>query len=223
MRTSSLDGLDEALPYPDRGAVPLAATPGTSEHEKGLAFDLEATDPSRQGELRSLGSTYGLRTLGASDPNHFELASTGGSQPSTTDETAHPGISGSRFLAALQHFESGGKNINNIHQTTSSGQAQGYNQITTGTWKEFGGDKYAPNPQAATEEQQNEIASKIPLKRWAPETLDYLKQHGFKLDPDATLAENIAANGGGGIAGSGGDGVASASPAGGDWTSLLGA
>ena len=35
---------------------------------------------------------------------------------------------------------------------------------------------------------------KNPLKRWAPETLTYLKNNGFKLNPDATLAENIALN-----------------------------
>jgi hypothetical protein len=65
----------QPLPYPERGAVPLAAKPGTSLHEKGLAFDLEAADKSRQGELRSLGETIGLHTLGSSDPDHFDMAS----------------------------------------------------------------------------------------------------------------------------------------------------
>ena len=206
----------QPLPFPSRGAVPLAAVPGTSEHERGDAFDLQATDPSRQSELLSLAPSVGLRTLGSKDPNHFELASQG-----DTTESGHPGISNSRFLAALQHFESGGRNINNTTQGTSSGQAQGFNQITTGTWDEFGGRKYASNPQAATEEQQNAVAMQIPLKRWAPETLNYLEKQGFKLDRNATLAQNIAANGGGSTAGGGGVGVASAT--GGDnWQSLLG-
>ena len=73
---------NQPLPYPDRGPVPLAAPPGSSEHEKGFAFDLQATDPSRQNELLSLGPTYGLRTLGSSDRNHFELASGPGRSPS---------------------------------------------------------------------------------------------------------------------------------------------
>jgi hypothetical protein len=98
------------------------------------------------------------------------------------------------FLTTLQHFESGGRNIPNVHQGTSSGQAQGFNQITTGTWKEFGGLAYAPTPLQATQEQQNAIAAKIPLKRWAPETLAYLRNNGFTLNPNATLAENIAIN-----------------------------
>ena len=98
------------------------------------------------------------------------------------------------FLSTLQRFESGGRNIPNTTQGTSSGQAQGYNQITTGTWKEFGGTAYAPTPLQATQDQQNAIAAKIPLKRWAPETLAYLRNNGFSLNPNATLADNIAAN-----------------------------
>lgn len=100
------------------------------------------------------------------------------------------------FLGALQHFESGGQNVANTHQGTSSGQAQGYNQITTGTWKEFGGLAYAPTPLQATRDQQNAIAAKIPMGRWAPETLNYLRSHGFKVDTSKTLAQNIAMNGG---------------------------
>ena len=76
------------------------------------------------------------------------------------------------FLSTLQAFESGsaqhpergGSNIANTRQGTSSGQAQGYNQITTGTWKEFGGLAYAPTPLQATQDQQNAIAEKKPLR-----------------------------------------------------------
>ena len=204
----------QPLPFPSRGAVPLAAVPGTSEHERGDAFDLQATDPSKQAELWSLAPSVGLRTLGSKDPNHFELASASDAAPAR--------VSPSGFLQALQHFESGGRNINNTTQGTSSGQAQGFNQITTGTWDEFGGRKYASNPQAATEEQQNAVAMQIPLKRWAPETLAYLEKQGFKLDRNATLAQNIAANGGGSTAGGGGVGVASATGGKDDWQSLLG-
>lgn len=206
------DRTGQPLPYPARGHVPMAADPGTSAHESGLAFDLQATDPSKQAELWDIGHTLGLKTIGSRDPTHFALA--GG------DETAHPGISNSRFLEALQHFESGGKNVPNVHQGTSSGQAQGYNQITTGTWKEFGGLAFAPTPLEATPEQQNVIAAKIPMKRWAPETLAYLQQKGFKLDPNKTLGENIAMNGGTAPSGA----VAGAPPQnGGDWQALLGA
>lgn len=66
----------QPLPYPERGAVPLAAKPGTSLHERGFAADLVADDASQQAQLRALGNQVGLRTLGARDPNHFELPST---------------------------------------------------------------------------------------------------------------------------------------------------
>lgn len=201
----------QPLPFPERGAVPLAAPPGTSEHEKGLAFDLQASDPSKQAELWSLAPSVGLRSIGSNDPNHFELSSAGGLY-------ATPSATRSGFLEALQHFESGGKNVPNVHQGTSSGQAQGFNQITTGTWRDFGGLKFAPDALHATKEQQDAIASTIPLKRWAPETLNYLKSQGFKLDPDKTLGENVAMNGGTVASG------ATLASAGGkdDWQSLLG-
>ena len=66
----------QPLPYPNRGAVPLAAKPGTSLHERGFAADLVADNASQQAQLRALGNQVGLRTLGARDPNHFELPST---------------------------------------------------------------------------------------------------------------------------------------------------
>jgi hypothetical protein len=99
------------------------------------------------------------------------------------------------LLQALLRNESGGRNIPNVHQGTSSGQAQGYFQITTGTWDEFGGRKYASNPLNATYEQQAEIASKIPLKRWDKSTLAVMRGTGKPIDPNRTLGENLAMHG----------------------------
>ena len=64
----------QPLPHPERGPVPLAARPGTSLHERGLAADIEADDPSQEALLRSWGPQFGLRTKGPADPNHFEFA-----------------------------------------------------------------------------------------------------------------------------------------------------
>ena len=64
----------QPLPYPARGRVPLAAVPGTSMHERGLAADIEADDPNQEAALRALAPQFGLRTIGPSDPNHFEIA-----------------------------------------------------------------------------------------------------------------------------------------------------
>jgi len=98
------------------------------------------------------------------------------------------------LLQALLRNESGGRNIANTTQGTSSGQAQGYFQITEGTWDDFGGRNYAPNPLNATYEQQADIASKIPLARWDPSTIAMMKATGRPVDPSRTLGENLAQN-----------------------------
>jgi hypothetical protein len=99
------------------------------------------------------------------------------------------------LLQALLANESGGRNIANTTQGTSSGQAQGFFQITTGTWNDFGGQQYAPNPMQASYAQQAAIASKIPLKRWDESTVAKMQATGLKVDPNKTLGENLAANG----------------------------
>ena len=77
----------QPLPYPNRGAVPLAAVPGTSLHERGLAADIAADDPSQEAALRSFAPQFGLRTIGPGDPDHFEMARNnipqGGGAPGT--------------------------------------------------------------------------------------------------------------------------------------------
>jgi hypothetical protein len=99
------------------------------------------------------------------------------------------------LLGALLRNESGGRNIPNVNQGTSSGQAQGYFQITTGTWDEFGGKKFAPNPLQATYAQQAAIASQIPLKRWDNSTLAAMRGTGLPINPNATLGENLSSQG----------------------------
>ena len=111
------------------------------------------------------------------------------------------GSSNSDFLSYLEQLESSGSNIPNTHQTTSSGQAQGYDQITTGTWRDFapaaGVDlgKY-PNPLTAPQSVQRQVAQTIPMHRWDPKTLNGLIKAGFTVDPNRTLGQNIALNGG---------------------------
>ena len=100
----------------------------------------------------------------------------------------------STLLEALLRNESGGRNIANTTQGTSSGQAQGYFQITEGTWNDFGGQQYAPNPMAASYEQQANIASKIPLKRWDPSTIAMMSATGKPIDTSRTLGENLTQN-----------------------------
>lgn len=99
------------------------------------------------------------------------------------------------LLSALLGNESGGRNIANTTQSTSSGQAQGYFQITTGTWNDFGGQQYAPTPLQATYEQQAAIASKIPLNRWDSSTIAAMRATGKPINTSMTLGQNLAMNG----------------------------
>lgn len=99
------------------------------------------------------------------------------------------------LLSALLGNESGGRNIANTDQGTSSGQAQGYFQITTGTWDDFGGRKYASTPLGASYAQQADIASKIPLKRWDSSTLAAMRATGKPINTSLTLGQNLAMNG----------------------------
>lgn len=99
------------------------------------------------------------------------------------------------LLSALLGNESGGQNIANTTQGTSSGQAQGYFQITTGTWNDFGGQQYASTPLGATYAQQAAIASKIPLKRWDSSTIAAMRATGKPINTNLTLGQNLAMNG----------------------------
>ena len=93
------------------------------------------------------------------------------------------------LLSALFANESaGGQNIANTHEGTSSGQAQGYFQITTGTWDEFGGQQYAPNPLKASYAEQAAIASKIPAV-----SVSFMYAMIFTTDTSSSSAKIFAA------------------------------
>ena len=81
-----LAGLNkQPLPYPARGAVPLAAKPGTSLHERGLAADVQAENPDDQPKLWAMAPQFGLKALGSSDPGHFQV---GGATPAVNNRVA---------------------------------------------------------------------------------------------------------------------------------------
>jgi hypothetical protein len=103
-------------------------------------------------------------------------------------------------------FESGNKNVTNVNQSTSSGRARGYFQITDGTWNDFArkaGVDLAQYPTAlsAPYHLQLAVAKNIPLKRWDPITLRRMSAKGHRFDVNKTLGENMAANGETGLAG----------------------
>lgn len=103
------------------------------------------------------------------------------------------------FTSKIIALESGGKNITNTTQGTSSGNAQGYFQITTGTWKDFapraGVDlSQYPTALSAPYDVQSSVAGIIPMSRWDPKTISGLTGAGYSLNLNKTLAENVALN-----------------------------
>jgi hypothetical protein len=100
------------------------------------------------------------------------------------------------ILATIMRTESGGKNIpQNIDDINMrrGDPAQGFYQITGGTWREHGGDatghKSALDAPYVT---QLQIAQNIPIERWGPATQEALKSAGYEPKPGETLGQMLA-------------------------------
>ncbi len=102
-------------------------------------------------------------------------------------------MSGSLYDIIAAAESSGGSNI--YGPVTSSGQALGAYQITTGTWNDFApgaGVSLAQYPNAATAplSVQTQVASTIPLARWAASTVAAVEQaFGGNINPQETLGQ----------------------------------
>ena len=197
----------QPLPYSGVEAPAVVAAPWRSFHNYGLAADFNLSNPDDYARLQSMAPQYGLSGIGMSDKGHIQLGGDlasdiaqyhlanwrPASQPAPasgaiayTGPTAAPSRVGSTTpgtslnsspLDIVLNAESGNRNINNTHQTTSSGQAQGNAQITTGTWNDFAAKagvdlKQYPTPGSAPPDVQIKVASVIPLNRWASSTVN---------------------------------------------------
>lgn len=97
------------------------------------------------------------------------------------------------ILGIISSVESGNQNIANTTATTSSGQAQGFYQITTGTWNQYAPQagvslSVYPTPLSAPQSVQASVASVIPLQQWASSTVNAVQNaFGGNLNP----AQNI--------------------------------
>lgn len=104
------------------------------------------------------------------------------------------------ILDTIAQVESGNRNIPNTTAGTSSGQAQGFFQITTGTWNQFapvaGVDLgQFPTPLSAPRDIQAQVASSIPLSRWAPSTVQAVTSQFGSVD--TSLPVGVLGAGGG--------------------------
>ena len=103
------------------------------------------------------------------------------------------------IFSLIAQAESGSANV--YGPNTSSGQAQGYYQITTGTWNDFApaaGVSLAqyPTPYSAPENVQTAVASVIPFSRWANSTQNYVQQQLGPLDTSQTVGSLAGIPGG---------------------------
>ena len=197
----------QPLPYPGVEAPGVVAAPWRSFHNYGLAADFNLTNPNDYARLQSMAPQFGLTGIGMSDKGHIQLGGSladdinqyhlanwrpGGSPAPATGAIAYTGPTAAPSRVAsttpgtsltstpmdiVLNAESGNQNVANTHATTSSGQAQGYPQITTGTWTDFapkaGIDlKQYPTPMDAPRDVQIKVASVIPLNRWASSTVN---------------------------------------------------
>lgn len=241
----------QPLPYPSVEAPSVVASPWRSFHNYGLAADFQLGNDADYARLASLAPQFGLTGIGPSDKGHIQMGGdlasdvaqyhlanwrpAGQPAPATgavayTGPTAQPSrvasvrpgtTLNSSPLDIILNAESGNRNINNTTQGTSSGQAQGYAQITAGTWTDFapkaGVDlKKYPTPDSAPREVQLAVANTIPLNRWASSTVNAVLAKYPGLDTSKTLGEiqSAALNGSGGsTAVAGGQGASPATPA----------
>ena len=133
--------------------------------------------------LRNQSGTTATASLAGTNPAGSPA------RPATTT----PGTSlNSSPMDIVLNAESGNRNVANVNATTSSGQAQGYPQITTGTWTDFapkaGVDlKQYPTPMDAPRDVQLKVASMIPLNRWAPSTVNAVLAKYPGIDTSQTL------------------------------------
>lgn len=84
----------QPLPYPSEGSGGIAAPPGMSYHNAGMAVDMYASDPKQQQWLVANAPKYGLYP-GANfgDPGHFQMAregAGGGNGPSVSPGLVSP-------------------------------------------------------------------------------------------------------------------------------------
>ena len=165
------DSITPGAPTPTPVPTPHAAlTPGMhftgfdSGGGGGMPGSAQAPNFAMPNTGGSHGSGGGAQTAGyltAAAPRIAQLASAVG-VPLTHNPDGTI-TSPNAVWAHLLQRESGGRNVpQGIKDANSGGnEAQGYFQITPGTWKSHGGEEFAPTPMAASAEDQAAVAARI--------------------------------------------------------------
>lgn len=102
------------------------------------------------------------------------------------------------ILSTIMGVESGGGynvtqgNIGDVNNRTGD-LAQGYYQITGGTWRDFGGASTGySSAKAAPYGTQLDVAQNIPVNRWGPRTQQELRAAGYQPRQGETLGAMMA-------------------------------
>src|SRR5271166_4634826 len=82
-------------------------------------------------------------------------------------------------------------NIGDINNQTGN-LAQGYFQIITPTWNQYGGSAFAPNALSASYSDQLTVAQNIPVNQWGPSTQSALQAAGYSPQPGETLGSMLS-------------------------------
>lgn len=104
------------------------------------------------------------------------------------------------ILSSILGVESGGRNITqgnigDINNQTGD-LAQGFFQITGGTWSQFGGlNTGFGSAISAPYQTQLQVAENIPVARWGPATQSALASAGYTYAGNETLGQLMAAYG----------------------------
>jgi D-alanyl-D-alanine carboxypeptidase len=126
----------------------------------------------------------------------------GGQPPAALQARAGTPAAGSSFFDALSQIESNNRNVFSGVDKDYPGQpgsrSQGYFQIDTPTWQQFGAKagidlKQYPTAMNAPRDVQQSVASLIPLSRFGPRTQRMLGQQFGQLDTSQTIGQ-IASN-----------------------------
>lgn len=189
------------LPYPDVGSGNIAAPPGQSFHNYGLAADLRTGNAADYARIAQLAQQFGLTDI-PGDVGHIQM---GGGQLGDVlaSMNLRPGAgstgsgSGESPMAMIERLESGGKNVPQsiIDANTAKGTpAGGYLQIIDPTWAQYapkaGVDlKAYPFAMMAPQAVQEQVASAIPVNQWGPNTVKALQAAFPGIDISKPLGE----------------------------------
>ena len=175
--------------------APIVPGSFVGQHQDGYFWNGTSWEPGETVAGTAPGTAFGGTII--NQQNATPAPAPAPASPASTSPSKRASI-----LATIMRIESGGKNIpqslgtrdvNNNYGKGGGDPAQGFYQITDGTWREFGGDKAGHKSAIdAPYATQLQVAQNIPIERWGPTTQEALKSAGYEPKPGETLGQMLA-------------------------------